>query len=269
MSLKKFNDLFGIKEDIAVEKARFVERINQTIFYTLQSDAFPDNYENVFRDVCYQAGLNGRKIIDDLNYNSYGGTYIPSLEHITSSDFLQTLKILVILYNSLNSKNIIRLNRSIELALSMATIDLGVRWKDGLFYPSGAKELDDKLINENLDWLSSFSEAKNFFQTSLNHFNKSLTSESARKDAVTNAYSSMEALEKKILNNSKNFDVNSNELVELIKLPTEYKNIVHYYKQIAHSYSSRHAGSEFSHEEAEAFIYLTGILMRLLSSKSV
>jgi hypothetical protein len=86
--------------------------------------------------------------------------------------------------------------------------------------------------------------------------------------AITNAYSAIEGLTRVILGNEKNFENNSNTLVDFLELPGEYKNIVHYYKQIAHNYSSRHAGEEFSHAETEAFVYLTGLLMRLISEKA-
>lgn len=268
MSLKEFNKLFGVQENPSVEQNRFVQRINQTIFSTIEKNPYPDNYEILFRDVCYQAGINANDFISRANTFNYDVSLnIPSLRTLTKDDFMETLKILILLYKSINPRNIPRLNQSIELALGMTVNDLSVRWKDGLFYPSGAKELDEKLINENIEWLEEFPNARERFITALDHFKKSLKDSSSRKDAITNAYSAIEFLAQKALGNKKNFEDNSNPLVNLIGLVSEYKNILHYYKQIAHEYSSRHAGSEFSHIETEAFIYLTGILMRIIREK--
>jgi hypothetical protein len=205
--------------------------------------------------------------VANRSYFSYT-RQIPPLRALSHDDFMETLKVLVILHDILRPENVTSLNRSIELALVNAATDLEVRWKDGLFYPSGAKELDEKLISDNLDFIKAWPEVRAQFSTALAHFRNSLHDAAARKDAITNAYSSIERLAALVLGNDKNFENNSNALVDFLELPSEYKNIVHYYKQIAHQYSSRHAGSEFAHAETEAFIYLTGLLMRLTAEKS-
>jgi hypothetical protein len=154
--------------------------------------------------------------------------------------------------------------RMIRLML-LAEGDLGIFWKDGKFYPAGARELDEALIEDALDWLKQYPSTKETFQVALGHYKKSMTDLSAGKDAITNAYTSVEFFAKEYLKNKKSFDKNSDELIEKLALPKEYKNVVHYYKQIAHEYGSRHAGSNPTHREVEAFIYLTGLLLRLLS----
>lgn len=269
MSLKNLYKQFGVSPNIDKEKQLFVQRINTTIFTTLKQSAYPDDYEHLFRDVCYQLGLNGNDIISHANRNNYGHSlFIPSFRKLTADDFFETLKILVVLYNATAKENQEKVAFAIELALAHAAIDLGIRWKDGMFYPSGAKELDEKLLDDSLEWLNEYPEVKEQFKTALDHFGQSIQDESSRKDAITNAYTSIEKLTQILLQNGKNFEKNSNDLVNKLQLPSEYKNIIHYYKQIAHEYSSRHAGSSISHDEAEAFIYLTGILVRLMTNKT-
>lgn len=262
MSLKKFNELFGLKEDLKKEQDRFVQRINQTFFKTIQQQY--GVYEDIFYDICYQAGLNPDDIIARVNQHNYGMVKIPGLRILTKDDFQETLKIIVLLNDSLSEEGIKKLNQAVELALAATTSDLGIRWKDGMFYPSGAKELDEKLIGENLEWLKKYPEVKKYFSISLNHFKKSISDPDSRKDAITNSYSSIEALTQKILGNKKTFENNSDALLVKLGLQNEYKKIISNYKQIAHNYSSRHAGKDFSHIEAEAFIYMTGLLMRLI-----
>jgi len=269
MSLQTFYKNFGLETSLISEQQKFVHRINQTYFNLLKINAYPDDYEKIFLNVCYQYGINGSEMLAEANQWNYGyDTFVPHLKEITKNDFMETLKVLTLLYDSLSNENQKRLTLNIELALSQSVIDLGVRWKDGMFYPAGAKELDEKLINDSLDWLDDYPESKNYFLIALNHFNTSLNDISARKDAITNAYSALENLARVILQNKKNFDANSDELVVKLNLPTEYRQIIYYYKQIANGYSSRHDGKEFSHIETEAFIYLSGIIIRLAVNKA-
>jgi len=253
MSLKEFDSLFGTTETLDEAKSSFVQRINSTVFAPLKRGHFRNRYEDTFRAICYSWGVNADDLLSEVNHNNFGSLIVPSPRKLTLDEF--------VIDPSIRGQ----LNAIIEMALGASSVDLGVRWTDGMFYPSGAKELDEKLVSDNLQWLAKFPDAKKFFSTSLGHFNESLENPSARKDAITNAYTAIEEITKKVLDNKNNFEKNSNSLVERLELVDEYKNIVHYYKQIAHQYSSRHAGSEITHIEAEAFIYLTGILLRLIS----
>jgi len=267
MSLKSFYKNFGLTPDLDTERVRFVNRINQSAFF-INYLQYPDKYENIFLEICYKSGENGRDIINKYNRSNYGNRVVPNLAILTKNDFLETLKILILLYDSVSEINQEMVSFAIETALSEAIGDLDIRWKDGMFYPAGAKEFDSKLINDPLDWLKEFPDVRKTYLSSLSHFNISLTDSGARKDAITNAYSAIEGLSRKVLNNSKNFDKNSDELVGKLGLPNEYKNIIYYYKKIANGYSSRHAGLEFGHNETEAFVYFTGILIRLIVAKA-
>ncbi len=267
-SLKEFHSLFNTAPTLAEEKNAFVQRINQTIFSKVVNLTHPTSYEVIFQGICYELGVNGADMIARQNANNFSGLRrIPSLRKITNDDFVKTLQVLVLLYKSLNTEYQQQTDGYIRIALVSANTDFGIRWDDGMFYPSGAGELDEKLIDENLQWLKNYPEQATQFKTALNHFQKSTKDISARKDAITNAYSSMEGVAQLVLSNKKNFDNNLYALMDQLSLPTQYKNIFNYYKVMANEYSSRHAGTEFSHEETEAFIYLTGILMRLSIQK--
>lgn len=267
MSLQAFHKKFGFKIDIDNEKNKFIQRINQSIFYKIKG-VYGNGYEDIFVEICYQLGINGRKWIDDVKSNNYGDAWIPDLEEINNNNFTKTLEVLISLYDVSEIAEIKKfISSNIEKALSQSSADLGIRWKDGMFYPAGAKEFDEILINDNLSWLEKYPKTREIFSTALSHFSDSISNPSARKDAITNAYSALESLSRILLNNKINFDKNSDTIVEKLNLPKEYKNIIFYYKQIANEYSSRHAGTEFGHEETEAFIYLTGILIRLIINK--
>ena len=55
--LDRFNRLFGIADSVDVERARFVRRINQSIFSRIEK--LP-SYKDTFEVVCYLARENRR-----------------------------------------------------------------------------------------------------------------------------------------------------------------------------------------------------------------
>ena len=177
------------------ERAKFVTRINTTVFSQIfSSAAFPDNYDRLFTDVCYELGVEPVEITRD-NTPLYSDFVTPSFKVLTNNDFTETLKVLVFLWKSLRTSRLRHtLDRGVELALATAAADIGVRWRDGMFYPAGAQELDEILIGDNLEWLQAFPKVRASFETALAHFSTSLNDASARKDAITNAYAAIEGL---------------------------------------------------------------------------
>ena len=60
----------------------------------------------------------------------------------------------------------------IRSAIKRKEIDLGIQWRDGAFWRSGAKLLDEALVNENFRWLSDpkYSTVVAPFEKRLHHF---------------------------------------------------------------------------------------------------
>lgn len=262
MILKKFNKIFGLRDSLEKERVHFVQRINQTIFKTIKSNPYPDNYEHIFRDVCYLKGLNGDDIINSANGWNYSSSLIvPSFRRITEDDFMETLKILVLLYKSLSGQNLERLNSSIELALSYADTDLGVDWKDGMFYPSGARELDKILIEEAYEWLVDYPDERRDFMAAISHYTKKQYG-----DVISNAYLVVEGLARKILENNKTLNNNREQLIKLLNLSQQWKSLLSNYINYANEFK-RHASDkrgQVNPIEVEGFLYLTGLLTRLI-----
>lgn len=122
--LKRFNKRFGIEESLGEEQTRFVQRINQTIFKNIEERY---KYEEVFRTVCYWLGENADDRISAHNKYNYGlEILVPTLRTLTNDDFLQTLKILELLYQYFNKEpeRQRQISRGVEVALSNTTIDL-------------------------------------------------------------------------------------------------------------------------------------------------
>lgn len=265
--LKRFNKRFGIEESLGEEQTRFVQRINQTIFKNIQKE---HEYKKVFRTVCYWLGENADDRISAHNRYNYGlEILVPTLRTLTNDDFLQTLKILGLLYQYFNKEpgRQREISELVEVALSNTTMDLEVTWKDGMFYPSGAKILDKKLTEDPIDWLDEFPDEKKDFENALSHYMKKNYG-----DVVSNCYLVIEGLARKILNNKKTLDNNREELLKKLKLSQSWKSLLNNYMNYANEFK-RHASDErhsINRQEVEVFLYFTGLLARLIiQSKKV
>lgn len=274
-------------EPIEKLQGYFINRINTNIFDWLENSydflSIGYNSNNFVKWISSESGEPWDK---KFLQNHEGDYFNVSLSKIARNDFYNTLWLVGKCYQFIkegrmiesrkmfitDNNRIITLpdySQRVEETILLSHPDIGIFWKDGIFYKAGAKELDNALVKENLIWLDNYPDTKKLFDTALKHFKESFENKAARKDAITNAYSAIEGLVRSILVNNNTFEKNSDILVDKLRLSKEYKNIVYNYKQIAHNYSSRHAGGlEFSNAEAEAFIYLTGLLMRLISHLS-
>ncbi|MCJ7497985.1 MAG: hypothetical protein MUO78_07620 [candidate division Zixibacteria bacterium] len=257
--LKRFNKIFGIQESDAEEKRRFVQRINQTIFKEIEDD---HSYEKIFRTVCYKLGTNADDRISSANQvHSSVGLIIPSLRSLTGDDFQRTLKVLVLLYEYFDNNNewLKYMSDLIKIAFSNATIDLGIKWKKGMFYQSGAKELDEKLVEDSLDWLENYPNEKgNFLKAIENHTSKKYD------DVVIDCYLVIEGLARKVLKNKKTLENNREELLRKIGLSQEWKAFLNNYINYANEIK-RHASDKrrsINPSEVEAYLYFTGLLVR-------
>ncbi len=256
--LKQFYELFNIKNTLEEEQRNFVHRINQRLLDELESYY---NYKKTFQFVCYGVGKNANDLIRKAS--SYT-EIIPSLRVLTNDDFLNTLKILAVLYRYFSSNDSdwsIQLNKEITLALSLTPIDLGIKWKDGMFYPTNAGILDQKLIEDPLNWLNNYPDEKKDFS---NAIVKYMSKEYG--DVVGYCYSTIEGLARQVLKNSKTLDNNRETLLAKAKLSAEWSKILSIYIQYANEYK-RHASDKRHNiipKETEAFLYLTGLLVRLI-----
>lgn len=262
--LGRFNEIFGIQDDLLTEQRRFVERINQTALASIEKFQYPISYKLIFEVVCYWLGTNANDRIAKANQGNYfsSETFIPPLRSLTHDEFMETLKVLEFLYKALEKSPDSQktLSRSIENALGYATVDLGVTWNAGMFYPSGAQELDVKLIEEPLKWLQDFpNEKADYLKSIKGYANKQLDV------VIINCYIAVEGLARVILENQKTLDNNREGLMKTLGLSQEWKALLSNFITYANEFK-RHA-SENRHNlnpvEVEGFLYMTGVLLRM------
>jgi hypothetical protein len=261
--LRRFNEAFSINDDLPTEQIRFVERINQTAFDDIEKLRYGPSYQDIFGAVCYLLGTNAKERISKANRMNYSSTiFVPPLRSLTQDDFMQTIKVLGFLHEALARAPGERetLSSYIEGALSNATIDLGVAWKEGMFYPNGARELDKGLIEEPLKWLAHFPNERADYL-------KALTAYTSKRwdDVVGNCYVAVEGMARQILGNKKVLENNREDLMKKIGLSQEWKALLSNFINYANEFK-RHA-SEKRHDlnpvEVEGFLYMSGVILRM------
>jgi len=134
-----------------------------------------------------------------------------------------------------------------------------------LFYPAGAKLLDIKLVNDNLDWLIDYPKIYETFKNSL----LELGVQGKERQVIDNLRLTLELVLKEKLNNSKSLENQKAELGKYLKskeISSEISNLI----WVVLDYYSKYQNNKIKHSdnansvEVEFLLYLTGTLMRLL-----
>lgn len=253
----KFHERFNIHVPIEEARKRFVNRIHNEalgrFFYAL-----PDG-------VRHQAEGTVITILGIEN------THHQSLTRYIGDDFRNNVRGVEALFNALNMAGRGRLLEPIILnILSLSEVDLGIRWHEGRFAPSGSPLLDEKLVNDVLNCLKpkEFEGVLKPFQKGLEDLIQSINIPARIQDVVTEMYEALEALAK-IVTGRRDKDLSSNAelFIKSAQVSDAYKPILKEY--IAHGNKIRHAGKDgqpkqdLTRKEVESFVYLTGVFIRL------
>jgi hypothetical protein len=258
-----------------IEKSPFQQRFNIEIGDDESKRRFIIRVQNQISDVfVITLGLSNKYYLPGIyrtiaNTLGQGFSYSYELKHYISNDFYSCLQVLELLYSRLNGKDKQELSAIIKEILSQSETDLSVQWKEGIFIPAGAKLLDDKLINENLKWISNlgYTDIMEPFEKSLRHFLESNKYPDKLADTITDGYEAIEATAKNICANDKDLSANKELLVAKLKLASYYKKMLGDYIEYANQY--RHAAKPGekrknpNRNEVEAFLYTTGLFIRL------
>lgn len=252
----KLNERFEIPVRIEDARKRFVNRIGNRVF-----NDFFEYRISALKDELLKAIAN-----------ELGDWFGPrrGFENYTQEDFYKTLQALEgarrILIANLQSQ----LDALIERALDDGELDLGVRYENGVFVRSGARLLDEKLVNESLRWLSDkkYESVLKPFSKGLEHLLKSEKYPEVLSDVVTDMYEALEALAKIVTGrDAKDLSANAESFLKSVGASDAYKKLLREYMSYANHF--RHAATKntpkptLSIAEVESFVYLTGIFIRL------
>ena len=111
-----------------------------------------------------------------------------------------------------------------------------------------------------LDWLNDYPAEKKDFDEALNAYMKK-----QYNDSVADCYKCIEGIVKKLLGNDRTLENNKDGLLTKLNFSKEWKNIFGSYLTYANVYG-KHASDKRHNvdpDEVEAFIYLTGLIIRI------
>ena len=259
---EKFHKRFGIHLSEEEAQRRFVNRMHNSVW----SDFINQGLTNLSRYKITQT------IISSLGERN--DRYL-LVDAFIGNNFFRCLEALEVLYQLLSGRDEPeQLDYLITTAIGQSEIDLGIRWENGHFYPAGSALLDEKAVNDVLGLLDkpALAGAAQAFDNGLNHFLHSTKRPELLSDVVIRMHEALEATAKIICDNDKDLTANSESFVSKVKLPEPYKRLLKEYIKYANDLH-RHAAekgkpkSPPSHREVEAFIYLTGLFIRLALTK--
>lgn len=266
---KKFNKILGLEDNVEAEKKRFAERVNQIIFHTIDTtNTIKFDYIVLFELLCFELGVNALDFPQRRDDSDLFETFFApaSIRTLTKDDFNKTLLVLCILYvylkkSSDSKSNHEWLSKKIESVMSRCSCDIGIRWKEGFFYPVGVEELDEPLIEETLTWLKDYPNERKDYRKALEYY----LEEKSLDDVIKNCYSAVEGVTRKVLGNDKTLDNNKNELLRKMNLSDGWNSMLANYIKYAHHY--RHASADrhkITKQETEAYLYMTGLIINLI-----
>lgn len=267
VAIRPFEKRFDIPLALEDVKKRFMNRIwnglNQEFRLLVQSSPF-SAYLPALRHVADGLGVTYSK--------DNGFTHYAREECYAGEPFHHLLHSLELLYEGLlrhDEYDARKLEPIIQAAMASCEIDPGIEWKNGIFEPSGARLLDEELVNEPMKWLAEpkYKNVIQPFQKGLKHYMEATKDQSKLPDTITDMYEALEALARIVNGNDKNLSANAAQFVDNLGLSEYYTKMLNEYCQYAHQY--RHAVRQAKGRippkprEVEAFIYTTGLFIRL------
>lgn len=254
---------FNIKIDFEEAKQRFVNRAYNEIF----------NNDSIFTP-----GVMEKREVLRCAATALGRYFKPndSFYSVVGEDFLDCLQAIEGIFNT--SRRILlrdSIESTVKELIASSPCDLGIKWENGHFSRTGAKLLDDVLVNENLKWLEDpgLKHIHKPFNKGLLLYSESIRDPEKLSDVVTDMYEALEATAKWFLKNGKDLSGNQQEFINRLGLPSSYgrmlKEYIDYANQLArHAKNPEKSPYKIPPSEAENFIYLTGLFIRLAIKKS-
>jgi hypothetical protein len=282
MGLKRVYEQLGLSPEYEREVVSFNERL-LIVLDTFRSELLSDR---VYDDLYKNAILEFAFLIGESHYydRGYGGNEV----YLRLTEFFQkggaavltnNVKRLSLLLMAVKTATVdtayyneyyLPLLGRVKRLFDTTPLEIGYVFAKETLIKKGAEELDEKLILENMTWLSNYPNARTLFHTSLTRY---LSKD--YPDAITNAYSALESLSKTFLSKDKRLDSLDTraELIKALDLKGNWGKLLYDYAELAHDVSSRHGKSEGKGPEAvspelvEFYIYLTGTFVRLIVQK--
>lgn len=274
--MKNFKDRFNLPDSIKEAEDRFINRTHAFLI------KFFDDYQSQLTRVVnalYKGNIY--KETEEIVAYRLGkkvGTHIFN-DYLTQNihNCLETLEILNPLFKTKIPANYYKyfidfINQSVE-----SEPKLNLRWVNNCFLPGGAKELDNKLVDDLLVWLSEFKydNIRKPFASSLSYLLRGKTDYNDLISSIHDAYKAVETLSQFVLKNQKKLADNREKFISELNLSKEYaefmRRILKEYISLGDKYRHGNVNStdlhKLSYAEVESFVYLTGVFIRLATSR--
>jgi len=252
----RFHERFDIEVGADEARRRFINRAKSRIFQFLRDRV-------TLRP--YVANALGEEYVPSLTIHSYVG-----------SDFYKCLQAIEVCFDALQSEGVRRqLSALVRSVLEQSETDLGIRWENGKFVRSGARLLDQELVNEPLRWLADpkYENVRVPFEKGLTHFLNAERNPQLLSDVVTDVYEALETLSKIVTERAdRDLSANRELFIKKVGASDQYKTILKDY--IDYACEFRHGVSEgktkpgLTQSEVESFVYLTGLFIRLAITRT-
>jgi len=184
-------------------------------------------------------------------------------------DFIKFIQYLQsIFWLDLDSKVNEELYLGFKEDIELSLLDIQIKRIKGdniIFYPKGARLLDNKVVNDVLDWLTSYPKVQKSFKSALEKYQDKIY----HRNLIDDLRLSLELLLKKILDNNKSLENQEKLLSEYLEqknVPKELNNmywkLIDYYTKYQNNYAKHEDKVDSS--EIEFVIYLSGTFIRFL-----
>ena len=134
-------------------------------------------------------------------------------------------------------------------------------------FPKGAKELDDALVSEPLEWLNDYPNSRKTYVTALKQYSEGIYI----RDVADNLRKALETFLQEFLGNTKNLEKNKNEICKYLGEQGVDSGISGLFQSLINSYKNindRIAKHNDAVDEKllEFLLYQTGVLIRMVIS---
>jgi len=251
---KNFHERFKIPIDFNEARQRFVNRAHNLIFDDLL-DQCGSEREWICREIVTMLGLRYVEACD--------------LELFIRGNFTPTLLAIKAFYRAAPDLNR-ETDAHVKILLEESEVNLSILWHEGHVFLERAPLLDEKLVNDVLGWLEDpkFHTVIEPFQKGVRHLLDSAQRPDLRADAITDMYKALEALAKIVTGRTeKDLSTNRELFVKRVEVSEPYRELlkqcIDYANDFRHTATAAKPRQTISDKEAESFVYLTGVFLRL------
>lgn len=271
MRTKDLYKRFNIKIDPAEARGKFRNKINNILFHGLvfNNGTAGFNIDNLGWDFANKLSLEYE------SYHNFDGFYLG--DSLSFEEYLFRIQCLLdlLLGNNLKKQYSVLIG-IIKEAIEESSLNLGIRLKiskngDAQVYLTGSKLLDEKVVDDVLGCLEGEEKEpiRIAFEKGLREFFESKKTPDKLKNCIRDMQLSCDELMKYVFKN-KNIGLKhlfKNDRCQKVGLNQYQIQIFWQYKEFGDKLAKHKADAKIDEFDAENFIYLTGLLMRLVLLK--